>query len=138
MKRIIVATLLVVWALLLGDRAHAQITNLACNNAVAINAQGAATVKAVADPAGNARVFVCGWNLNAGAAASSFQFHGGTGATCAVATVTLTGTYNLAINGSNTDSSPVARGTVTAPGSGLCLVVTGVGPLNGVIYYAQQ
>lgn len=118
--------------------AHAQVAGVTCGQSVVINAQGAATVKAVADPSGNARVFVCGWNLNAGAAVSAFQFQGGTGASCAGSNVNLSGTFNLPITGSNTDSSPVARGMATAPGSGLCLVVTGTGPLNGVIYYSQQ
>ena len=83
-------------------------------------------------------MFVCGWNLNAGGAVSSFQFQSGTGASCAGGNANLSGTYNLPINGSNTDSSPVGRGMVTAPGAGLCVVVTGTGPLNGNIFYTQQ
>jgi hypothetical protein len=130
--------LLVVTLLLLSCVSPRAQQGGACGQNAVVNAQGAATVKLVPDPSGTARVFVCGWNLNAGAAASAFQFQGGTGGACAGGNAVLSGTYNIAINGSNTDSSAVARGMATVPGAGLCLVVTGTGPLNGNVYYNQQ
>ena len=134
---ILLLILLLLLVLLLSIPADAQ-QGPACGQNAVVNAQGAATVKLVADPSGNARVYVCGWNLNAGAAASAFQFQGGTGAACAGGNAIVSGTYNLAINGSNTDTSAIARGMATAPGAGLCMVVTGAGPLNGNVYYSQQ
>jgi hypothetical protein len=134
MRRVFILAALA-WCALSGAAA-AQSPN--CTQSVQIPASGAGTLKLVADPPGSSRVYVCGYVLNAGTAAGAGQLQGGTGGSCAGGNALLTGVLSLGINGVLVDPSPSFRGMQTAPGAGLCLVITGTGPVSGVLYYTQQ
>lgn len=120
-----------------GGAAFAQSPN--CTQSAVIPASAAGTIKVVADPPGSARVYVCGYTVNAGAAAGTLQLQGGTGSTCSTTfNSNLTPVYALGINGVLVDTAMSFRGMQTAPGAGLCAVITGTGPTGGVVYYMQQ
>jgi hypothetical protein len=109
-----------------------------CNRSAQVPSSGAGTIKPIADPSvGTARIYVCGFTLAATASATA-QLVGGTGATCTGSPQNLTGAMSMAAGTTIIDSSWVARGMRTQPGAGLCVVITGTGPVAGVIYYSQQ
>jgi hypothetical protein len=146
MKRILFAA--AVWLFGCAGALAQQTGPIYCGQSVVINT--AATQKAVADPLvgptgtipGNQKVYVCGYVVVA-TAAGTFQLQSGLGASCATAggvttpSKALTGAMSLAANEALVDSSPTFRGTVTDQGAGLCVVVTGTGPIVGVLYYEQ-
>jgi hypothetical protein len=106
-----------------------------CGKSFFLSAGATAMTQQVAAVAGQ-RVVVCGYVLNAGAAAASFQLSAGTGTNCNVSNVALTPTFSLPINGVIANRG-VTVGETTAVGSALCYTITGTGPMNAVVYYDQ-
>src|SRR3974390_1833068 len=96
MRRALVLALV----LLLGTRALAQSIGPGpayCAKSFFLSAGATAMTQQVAPIAGM-RVVVCGYVLNAGAAASTFLLSYGTGTNCGTGTNALTPTFSLPIN----------------------------------------
>lgn len=111
---------------------------------VAINVAAAGTTQLVA-ASGNASIFVCSYSFTSTGATTSttVQFSAGTGGTCAVATVLLTGALapNVATTPPVVVTSPGGAGSVlkAGAGQGLCIVVAGTTPsVQGHLAYVQQ
>jgi hypothetical protein len=101
-----------------------------------ITAGAAATTQIVA-PVTGAQVYVCGYQLSQGAAAS-FQWITGTGATCGGATVNKTGVITT-LSGSPFTYGPGSTIFSAAPGSGVCIITVGAGgTANGILTFVQQ
>lgn len=143
MKKILLALLL------LSTPVLAQVNPDLCNgsrsaSSVAINVAAAGTTQLVA-ASGNASIWVCSYAFSSTGATTSttVQFTAGTGGTCAVATVLLTG--SLAPNVATTPpvvmaSSVGATAVLKVPaGSALCIVVAGTTPsVQGHVSFVQQ
>jgi hypothetical protein len=127
MKKLLLALLL---AFLTGPAAAQTLT---CGRTLVISAGATSIIQAVA-ATGTQVIVICGYDLNSGAAASTFQLTGGTGTNCNANTVQLTPPFSLGINGVLT-SRAITPQMQTAPGSSLCYTITGTGPMNAVVYY---
>lgn len=134
----------------------ASITNIAgasdpCSDVSAIkssatvNISSATTTQLVA-LSGTTSVYVCGYQLAAGAGTNpSIQFEYGTGASCGTGTTALTGAMATGVTVSTTVAGPVfsagpdATVLKTPSGNALCLVSGGTTPnWQGFISYVQQ
>jgi hypothetical protein len=132
------SALVVALVVLLSARALAQSVGPSpayCAKSFFVSAGATAITQQVAPVAGQ-RVMICGYVLNAGAAAASFQLEYGTGTNCGTGTQALTPQWSLGINGVLSNGG-FGVGEATAVGSALCYTITGTGPLNAVVYYDQ-
>lgn len=130
--------LLALVALLLATPVAAQPVgppNINCNKTFQVSQGAVALTQIVAGVAGQSISF-CGWTINAGAAAGTAQLQYGTGSNCGTGTTVLTPAYSLAINGVLNDHVAVAHASLP-PANALCLVTTGTGPMQIMIYYGQ-
>lgn len=114
-----------------------------CNQSVAISS--ASSVQAITAANVNMRVVICSMSLGS-IGGSDFSVVEGTGTTCATNITAMAGGttaasgFGLAANG-----SPVQVGGGIGPimstktiGDNVCLIISGTGPLAGVISYEQQ
>src|SRR6516165_3671987 len=111
--------------------AHAQVSGppsaLYCNQSFVVSAGATAMTQVVAPVAGRA-IHICGFDVNAGAAAGTFQLSTGTGTNCGTNTVNITPAFSLGING--VLSSRNTTVWFSSPqGNALCYVITGTGPV---------
>jgi hypothetical protein len=106
-----------------------------CAKSFFLSAGATAMTQQVAAVAG-ARVVVCGYVLNAGAGAGTFQLEYGTGTNCGTGTQALTPQWSLGINGVLSNRG-FGVGETTPVGSALCYTITGTGPMNAVVYFDQ-
>ena len=129
--------LTLLWVLVGSGSALAQTAgppNLYCNKSLVVSGGATAITQIVAGVAGQS-IHICGYDLNAGAAAASYQLTVGTGTNCNANTVQVTPPFSLGVNG-----VLVSRGAVwfsSIQGAQLCHTITGTGPINGVISYGQ-
>ena len=126
------------FGLLLATAAAAQPVGppqISCNKTFQVSQGAVALTQIVAGVAGQS-ISICGWTLNAGAAAATAQLQTGTGSNCGTGTAVVTPAYSLAINGVLTDHISLAY-TSLPTGNALCLVTTGTGPMQVMIYYGQ-
>lgn len=139
-KLLLVLALLLMPSVAWGQGAGAQ--QVLCNK-TAQGSSGAATtliVPAVTPnppPAIGQVIAVCGWDITTGAAAATYQLVYGTGATCGTGTVNITASHNL---GATSGISSTGRNYSTPasnPAQGLCIIVTGTGPVQWTVYYTQ-
>jgi len=130
--------LLLLLGLFLSTGAQAQQVGpppLYCNQSFQVSAGATAITQIVAAVAGRA-IHICGYDINAGAAAGTFQLSTGTGANCGTGTTSITPAFSLAINGVLS-----ARNTTvwysTPQGNALCYTITGTGPVQALVSYGQ-
>jgi hypothetical protein len=106
-----------------------------CGRSFVVSAGATSITQAVAGVAGQV-IAVCGVDLNAGAAAGTFQLTVGTGTNCNTNTTNITPVWSLGINGVMTSRLPVAYFT-SPSGYQLCYTITGTGPINALVTYHQ-
>lgn len=104
-----------------------------CNQSFEVSQAAVALTKIVSNVA-NKQISVCGWSVNAGAAAGAAQLETGSGTNCGTNTAALTPPIALGINGVYVDHPPYAW-TSLPRGTDLCLVTTGTGPTAVTVYY---
>jgi hypothetical protein len=134
MKRVLAALVLCLAATV----AQAQVSGpppLYCNRSFVVSAGATAITQAVAPVAGQA-VHLCGFDINAGAAAGTFQLSVGTGTNCGTGTLNVTPAFSLGINGVLSSRNTTVWYS-TPQGSALCYTITGTGPINAVVSYGQ-
>ncbi len=107
-----------------------QSQTLACQFFASVNASAA--TKLVSGISGK-QISICGYVLNAGAAASTFQFNSGTGTNCGTGTTAIGPTYSLAINGVLVDRGPYLNGMTAAAGNDLCVTPSTASAIT--VYY---
>lgn len=107
-----------------------QSQTLGCRFTASVNASAAAKLVS-----GNPiqQVYVCGYVLNAGAAASTFQFSYGTGTNCGTSNHAIGPQYSLAINGVLVDRSPYLNGWLAPVGNDLCVTPSAASAVT--VYY---
>lgn len=106
---------------------------IVCNQVYEVS-QGATALAKIVSNATGKQISICGWTFNSGAAASTAQLKTGTGTNCGTSTASLTPSISLPINGLYWDHIPFAF--VSLPqGTDLCLVTTGTGPTQVMVYY---
>jgi len=139
MKKLL--ALLLLWpTLALGQGAGGQ--PVTCNK-TAQGSSGAATtliVPAVTPnppPSPGQTIAICGWDITTGAAAATYQLVYGTGATCGTGTVIITSAHNLGATSGVSSTGRNYSTPSTNPAQGLCMIVTGTGPVQWTVYYAQ-
>lgn len=128
---------LLLFLLLLGGPAEAQTVGpqpVLCNK-TAVGSNGAGTVQTVAPVVGQV-INICGYDAMAGAAAGSFQLTTGTGATCGTGTVNITASYPFGAGVGLVHASTYTRYT-TLQSAGVCVIVTGTGPVVWTLFYSQ-
>lgn len=124
--------LLIAFGLLLLSATAAAAQSPQCGR-FANGASGAATTAVVVGAAGQF-VHVCGFDVTATTAAT-FQLVQGTGATCGTGTTNLTAAHAMsATNALGVYGNPGLLSLT--PGNGLCVVITGTGPVQWTLYYA--
>lgn len=137
MRKLLIALLALLWA----GPAHSQPVGppaLYCNQTFQVSQGATALTRIVQGQAGKV-ISVCGWAGNSGAAAGTFQLQYGTGTNCGTNTTALTPAFSLAINGVLVDH--IANVGVSLPQqisgvqTDLCLVTTGTGPVQFILYY---
>jgi hypothetical protein len=142
MRYIFPATLLVLllWTEpALSQQAGAQ--QVYCGRSFTVSAGATSITQAVAGVVGQT-IAVCGYEINAGAAAGTFQLTAGTGTNCNTNTVNITPVYTLGINGVLASRLPNAFYSTPIPvppavGYSLCYTITGTGPINALVTYHQ-
>jgi hypothetical protein len=121
-----------------GEPAKAQQAGpsaLYCNKSVVVSAGATALTQIVAAVA-NQTISICGYDINAGAAAGTYQLTVGTGTNCNANVVNVTPAFSLGINGVLVSrNGPVWFSS--AQGAQLCHTITGTGPINAVVSYGQ-
>jgi hypothetical protein len=121
-----------------GEPAKAQTVGpsaLYCNKSVVVSAGATALTQIVAAVA-NQTISICGYDINAGAAAGTYQLTVGTGTNCNANAVNVTPVFSLGINGVLVSrNGPVWFSS--AQGAQLCHTITGTGPINAVVSYGQ-
>lgn len=130
---VLLAAALLCWSW--GAAAQPTAFNIICNDTYPGTPPANATTKLISNITPQI-ISICGWEINAGAATVTWQFVHGTGTNCATNQVILTPVFYLAINGIQVSRSPYAQISLP-PGRDLCVVTTGTGPLEILIYYAQ-
>lgn len=108
---------------------------LYCNKTFVVSAGATATTQIVPAIPGQS-VHVCGYDIDAGAAAATFQLITGTGVNCATNTVNVTPAFSLGSNGVLV-SRPGNVWYSSPTNNALCYAITGTGPLQAVVSYAQ-
>lgn len=108
----------------------------ACNATFQVS-QGATALTQIVSAKAGASIYVCGYVFNAGAAAGTAQLEYGTGTNCGTGTTAMTPAFALGVNGVLADRASFGSGLATPPGNALCLVTTGTGPMQVLIYYGQ-
>jgi len=103
-----------------------------CNKSA--NGAGAVGTTQIVAPVTGQAVTYCGFEVTA-AAAATFQIITGTGATCGTGTLNITAAYDFAALAGLTGTS---RQVSSAQSAGMCIVVTGTGPVHFTVYYSQQ
>jgi hypothetical protein len=106
-----------------------------CNKEVVVSAGATSITQVVAAITGQA-IHICGYDINAGAAAGTYQLTVGTGTNCNANTVNVTPVFTLGINGVLV-SRPGNAWFSSAQGAQLCHTITGTGPINAVVSYGQ-
>jgi hypothetical protein len=137
MKKLILIALSGLFGLF-GTGAWAQTAgppNLYCNKSVVVSASATAITQIVAPVTGQS-IHVCGYDLNAGAAAETYQLTVGTGVNCNANTVNVTPAFSLGINGVLV-SRPGFVWFSSIQGAQLCHTIGGTGPINAVVSYGQ-
>jgi hypothetical protein len=120
-----------------GEPAKAQTVGpppLYCNKSVVVSA-GATSITQVVAAVATQAIHICGYDINAGAAAGTYQLTVGTGTNCNANTVNVTPVFSLGINGVLVSRAPVWFSS--AQGAQLCHTITGTGPINAVVSYGQ-
>ena len=122
-------------------RASSQFANIICDNFTPVSA--AANVQIVTAGNANMFVYICSYNLNAGAV-DAFSIVEGTGAVCATGTKAMVGATTaaagLALANNGTVNFGGGNGAVTkttVAGNNVCLLVSTAGPLTGVVGWTQ-
>lgn len=105
---------------------------IVCNRVFQVSQAATALARIVAS--GGKQISICGWVFNSGAAASTAQLEVGTGTNCGTGTTALTPAISLPINGTYADHVPNASVSL-GTGVDLCLVTTGTGPTQVMLYY---
>jgi hypothetical protein len=106
-----------------------------CSKSFQVSAGATALTQFVAAQSGQ-RIQICGYVINAGAAAGTFQLEYGTGTNCGTGTQALTPAWSLGINGVLSNRG-LGVGESTPLGQALCYVITGTGPVGAVVYWDQ-
>lgn len=104
-----------------------------CGRSFVVSA-GATSITAIVTAAADQFMAICGFTINAGAAAGTFKLTVGTGTNCNANTTDITPTWSLGINGVLTDRLVSAFYT-TPKGYQLCYTITGTGPINALVAY---
>jgi hypothetical protein len=106
---------------------------IGCNQTFQVSQAAVALTKVITS--GGRVISWCGWALNAGAAAGTAQLQFGTGTNCGTGTTVLTPAISLGINGAFIDHISIAH--VSLPlNNDLCLVTTGTGPTQVMLYFS--
>jgi hypothetical protein len=120
-----------------GEPAKAQTVGpppLYCNKVFQISSGSAGAV--IANGVAGQSIHICGYDINAGAAAASFGLYVGTGSICTTNLTNIVPNMSLGING-----VMVSRNTTvwysSPPGYSLCFNITGTGPITAVVSYGQ-
>lgn len=127
------------WALLGSAAAQSGGQPVVCTQTFQVSQGAVALTKIVSGVAGKT-ITICGYVGNAGAAAGTFQLQYGTGTNCGTSTTALTPAFALGINGVLVDHG-ANLGNITLPQqtggviTDLCLVTTGTGPVQFLLYY---
>jgi hypothetical protein len=108
---------------------------LYCNKSFVVSAGATAITQIVAPVAGQS-LHLCGYDLNTGAAAGTFQLSIGTGSNCGTGTTSVTPAFSLGVNGVLV-SRPGGVWYSSPVGSALCYTITGTGPMNALVSYGQ-
>lgn len=106
-----------------------------CNKVYQV-AQGATALTKIVTGTSTTSISLCGWAVNAGAAAGTAQLEYGTGTNCGTGTTALTPAVSLGVNGSYVDHTVYVAQSLPQ-NTDLCLVTTGTGPVQIMIYYGQ-
>lgn len=141
MKKLIIAGAL----LALASSAFAQSIGpplIGCSKYFQVSQGAVALTKVISGVVGQS-INLCGWAINAGAAAGTASISYGTGTNCGTGTTTILPVISLGINGVYVDTTPASRfspPSVNASGvaNDVCLVTTGTGPTAVIIWYSQQ
>jgi hypothetical protein len=104
-----------------------------CNKSFQVS-QGAVALTKIVSNISSKQISICGWALNAGAAAATAQLEQGSGTNCGTNTVAITPSISLGINGTYIDHIGPAAISLSQ-GTDLCLVTTGTGPMAVTVYY---
>ena len=138
-KARVISVFISLLALILSTNALAQTVGPAnailCNRSFQVSAGATAITQFIAAVTGQF-VYVCGYDLNAGAAAGTFQLSTGTGSNCGTGTAALTPAFSLGVNGVLVSRSPYV-GLSTPVSQALCYTITGTGPVNALVYWGQ-
>lgn len=109
-------------------------SQIGCNQVFQVSQAATALTKIVTNISGK-QISICGWALNAGAATATAQLEYGTGTNCGTGTTAISPVMSLGINGvlvDHIDYSPLSLPRL----NDLCLVTTGTGPMQVMIYYS--
>jgi len=134
MKKLLALLLLLV----LTEPAEAQMVgapSIACNQRFQVS-QGAVALTRIVTGTATTSISICGYSSNAGAAAATWQLSFGTGTNCGTGTTAITPVFSLGINGVLVDHNIYAFFTLPQ-NTDLCLVTTGTGPLQIMVFYGQ-
>lgn len=109
-----------------------------CNQATVFSG-ATATTQLIASPSGISQIYICGFNFMS-TAGGTLQFETGTQATtpCDTGPANFLPAFPVPPNFPLIDHQPYYAGITPVPsGKQLCLVISGTGPVNGIVYYTQ-
>jgi hypothetical protein len=109
--------------------------NLYCNKSLVVSAGATSITQVVAGVVGQS-IHICGYDVNAGAAAGTYQLTVGTGSNCNANTVQVTPAFSLGINRVLVSRNGFAWFS-SIQGAQLCHTIGGTGPINAVVSYGQ-
>jgi len=106
-----------------------------CSRSFQVSA-GATSITQIVAPVTGQSVHICGFTVNAGAAAGTFQLTVGTGTNCNANTVNITPIWALGIDGVLDSRTPTAFYS-SPQGYALCYDLTGTGQVGALVTYHQ-
>jgi hypothetical protein len=135
MKKLILALLALTASLELAWAQQVGPPPLYCNKSFAVGSGATSITQAVAGVTGQS-IHICGYDINAGAAAGTFQLTTGTGTNCNANVTQVTPVFALGINGVLVSRNGFVWFS-SIPGAQLCFTITGTGPIQAVVSYGQ-
>lgn len=106
---------------------------IVCDSVFQVSQGAVALTEIVAAEEGK-QISLCGWAFNTGVAEAAVQLQYGTGTDCGTGTTPITPAVALEINGDYVDHIPYAFFSLPRDNN-LCLVTTGAGSSQVMVYY---
>src|SRR6185436_12332337 len=136
MKNFLRAALMAALFAFFAAAAPVQAQQLTCRDNVKYDASTTGSTRIfTANATSPNQVYICGYTINVGAAATNVGFTYGTGTNCGTGTTALTPVFVLPIAGQIMDDAGIWHGLTVPAGKDICISASGSNPVQAILYF---